>query len=104
MEVVDLMKKRILPHEPEEELLRASDVAQDLAVLEQGLARRRIEFEVGKRLQVAISASTKRLISELVAQKVCRSEEEVIARAVRAFYVATLPAVQEGAALQTIGG
>jgi len=98
------MKKRILPHEPEEELLRASDVAQDLAVLEQGLARRRIEFEVGKRLQVAISASTKRLISELVAQKVCRSEEEVIARAVRAFYVATLPAVQEGAALQTIGG
>jgi len=98
------MKKRILPHEPEEELLRASDVAQDLAVLEQGLARRRIEYEIGKRLQVAISASTKRLISELVAQQVCRSEEEVIARAVRAFYVATLPAVQEGAALQTIGG
>lgn len=97
------MKKHILPHEPEEELLRASDVAQDLAVLEQGLAIRRMEYEIGKRLQVAISASTKRLISELVAQKVCRSEEEVIARAVRAFYVATLPAVQEGAALQTIG-
>lgn len=93
------MKKRILPHEPEEELLRASDVAEDLAVLEQGLARRRIEYEIGKRLQVAISASTKRLISELVAQQVCRSEEEVIARAVRAFYVATLPAVQEGATL-----
>jgi len=89
------MKKRISPHEPEEELLRASDVAQDLAVLERGLARRRIEYEVGKRLQVAISASTKRLINELIAQKVCRSEEEVIARAVRAFYVATLPAIQE---------
>jgi hypothetical protein len=94
MEVTE-MKKRISPHEPEEELLRASDVAQDLAVLERGLARRRIEYEVGKRLQVAISASTKRLINELIAQKVCRSEEEVIARAVRAFYVATLPAIQE---------
>lgn len=95
------MRKRILPHEPEEELLRASDVAQDLAVLERGLARRRIEYEVSKRLQVAISASTKRLISELIAQKVCRSEDEVIARAVRAFYVATLPAIREETALQT---
>jgi hypothetical protein len=100
MEVTE-MRKRILPHEPEEELLRASDVAQDLTVLERGLARRRIEYEVGKRLQVAISASTKRLISELIAQKVCRSEEEVIARAVRAFYVATLPVIQEEAVFQT---
>jgi len=96
------MRKRILPHEPDEELLRASDVAQDLAVLEWGLARRQIEYEMSKRLQVAISASTKRLISELIAQKVCRNEEEVIARAVRAFYVATLPAVQEEANLQTV--
>ena len=95
------MRKRILPHESEEELLRASDVAQDLAVLERGLARRRREHEVSKRLQVTISASTKRLISELIAQKVCRNEDEVIARAVRAFYVATLPAIQEETALQT---
>jgi len=78
----------ILPHEPEEELLTAEDVAEDVATLERIIAEKQAEYLS----ETAMSEpSVWKMISELVSAGICRDEEEVIARAVESFFVAVFP-------------
>jgi len=96
------MNKRIKPHEPEEELLSAEDVAKDLAVLERAFARRRARQEQ-EMLVVSVRPITYHLIANLVDLGVCSDAEEVIAKAVRAFFVAVSPSFPDDILLQAAG-
>jgi hypothetical protein len=93
------MNKQIRPHEPEAELLGPEDLAKDLAVLEQALARRRAR-RIQELKAVLISVDTYRLISSLVSTGVCQDEKEVVTKAVRAFFVAVSPALSEEVLLE----
>jgi len=80
-------------HEPEEELMSGPEAWQDYLTL------RQMEAQEQKRL-VALDQATQKLIETLIRQGICRSENEVIARAVRAFFVAVLPSPDKLALLQ----
>ena len=93
------MDKQIKPHEPEEELLGPEDVAKDLTVLEQAFAHRRSK-QIQEWKTVPISADTHRLIASLIASGVCRDEEEIVTKAIQAFFVAVSPAFPEDVLLE----
>ena len=93
------MNKKIKPHEPEEELLGPEDVAKDLAVLEQAFAHRRSK-QIQEWKTVPISADTYRLIASLIASGVCRDEEEIVTKAIQAFFVAVSPVFPEDVLLE----
>ena len=93
------MNKQIKPHEPEEELLGPEDVAKDLTVLEQVFAHRRSK-QIQEWKTVPISADTYRLIASLIASGVCRDEEEIVTKAIQAFFVAVSPAFPEDVLLE----
>ncbi|TEU10336.1 MAG: hypothetical protein E3J21_26635 [Anaerolineales bacterium] len=95
------MNKQIKPHEPEEELLGPEDVAKDLAVLEQAFVHRRTK-QIREWKTVPISADTYRLIASLIASGVCRDEEEIVTKAVQAFFVAVSPAFPEDVLLEMV--
>ena len=95
------MSKQIKPHEPEEELLGPEEVAKDLAVLEQAFAHRRTK-QIQEWKTVPISADTYRLIANLITSGVCRDEEEIVTKAIQAFFVAVSPVFPEDVLLEVV--
>jgi hypothetical protein len=82
-------QRPISPHEPEEELLSATDAWQDYLSLKEAMAKKR------KRVTLEIDAATKVLVDSLVSAGIGHSPAEIIARAVESFFVATYPREQE---------
>ena len=78
----------VLPYEPEEELLTAEEVPEDVATLERILAEKQTEYSA----QFAMSEPPVReMISKLVSAGICQDEREVIVRAVESFFVSIFP-------------
>lgn len=82
------MAKRIEPHEPEAELLDASEIAQDVAVLERALERKRFERLMA---EVLAQDDIKQLVETIIDSGICTDEKEVIVRAVQTFFIAVAP-------------
>ena len=76
----------IAAHEPEEELLSPEEAWQDYLSLEQALTEKGVE-----RVTLQVDLATKALVCDLVAAGVGKDENEIVARAVRSFFVATYP-------------
>lgn len=80
----------VLPHEPEEELLTAEEVSEDVVTLERILAEKQVEYFV----QFAMSEPPVReMISKLVSAGICQDEREVIVRAVESLFASIFPNV-----------
>jgi len=79
---------RIEPHEPEAELLDASEIAQDVAVLEKALAQKRLERLMAEAL---VQNNVKQLIETIIDSGICADEKEVIIRSVQTFFIAVAP-------------
>ena len=78
----------VLPHEPEEELLTAEEVWEDVATLERIITEEPTEYSV----QSAMSEPLVReMISKLVSAGICQDEKEDIVRAVESFFVSVFP-------------
>lgn len=75
-------------HEPEEELMSCQEAWQDYLTLKQAEI-----YE--KRKLVELDQATQKLVEVLINKGICKNENEVIARAVRAFFVAVLPSIDE---------
>ena len=62
------MAKRIEPHEPEAELLDASEIAQDVAILEKALEQKRLERLMAEALA---QDDVKQLVEAIIDSGIC---------------------------------
>jgi len=82
---------KISPHEPRAELLSPEDVDKDVASLSEALMEKRAE-QIAR--NVLARPDTSKILHELVEMGICTNEEEAIARALRAFFVAVSPTAE----------
>jgi hypothetical protein len=92
------MNKQIEPHDQKKSCWDLK-MWPDLAVLEQAFAHRRTK-QIQEWKTVPISADTYLLIASLIASGVCRDEEEIVSKAIQAFFVAVSPAFPEDILLE----
>jgi len=93
-----MKSSNISPHEPEEQLLSAEDVVQDVATLERILAEARAERLLKETLT---EPPLRGLIDKLIASGTCRDEREVLIRAIESFFVAVIPESQRRIVVET---